>query len=217
VSRLVVATRSEHKLDEIRDMLGDIPNLEVVDLIQAGVEQTAAEDEIEVHDTFAENALAKARYFAERTREAVLADDSGLCVDALRGAPGVRSKRFSGRSDLRGAGLDRANNSVLLARLIDVPTERRTAHFSCAVALVRPDGSTELFHGRCNGVILAEPRGVGGFGYDPLFLSDEIGVTFAEATPAEKNSVSHRARAVDAARGALREFAGRRSPEPPAA
>jgi XTP/dITP diphosphohydrolase len=216
VNRLVVATRSEHKLNEIRELLRDIPNLEVVDLIQAGVEETAAEDDIEVHDTFAENALAKARYFADRTGEAVLADDSGLCVDALRGAPGVRSKRFSGRADLRGAGLDRANNSVLLARLLDVPLERRTAHFSCAVALVRPRGSTELFHGRCDGVILPEPRGVGGFGYDPLFLSDEIGNTFAEATPEEKNRVSHRARAVSAARGALRELAGRRSPEPPA-
>jgi XTP/dITP diphosphohydrolase len=203
VTRLVIATRSDHKLHEIRQMLDDLPDLELVDLKEAGVGESAAEERIETHETFAANALAKARYFADRTGEPVLADDSGLCVDALGGAPGVRSKRFSGRSDLRGAGLDRANNSLLLARLQDVPPDRRTAHYECAVALVRPGGAESVFHGRCDGVMLAEPRGTAGFGYDPLFLSDDLGITFAEADPDEKNQVSHRARAIAAARAAL--------------
>lgn len=204
MTRLVVATRSEHKLKEIRQMLADLPDLELVDLNEAGVEESPAEDRIETHETFAGNALAKARYFVERTGRPVLADDSGLCVDALGGEPGVRSKRFSGRSDLRGAGLDRANNSLLLARLHDVPPHHRTAHYACAVALVSPGGSEAVFHGRCDGVILTEPRGTAGFGYDPLFRSHDLEITFAEAEPAEKNSVSHRARAIEAARDTLR-------------
>lgn len=206
MTRLVIATRSDHKLHEIRRMLDDLPDIELVDLKEAGVEESAMEERIEAHATFAANALAKARYFVDRTGQPVLADDSGLCVDALGGAPGVRSKRFSGRSDLRGAGLDRANNSLLLARLQDVPPDRRTAHYECAVALVQPGGAQSIFHGRCDGVMLAEPRGTAGFGYDPLFLSDDLGVTFAEADPDEKNRVSHRARAIQAARDILREL-----------
>lgn len=206
MTRLVVATRSEHKLSEIRKMLDDIPGLDVVDLNDAGVEETEEEDAVEAHETFAENALAKARFFARRTGAAVLADDSGLCVDALGGAPGVRSKRFSGRTDVRGTALDRANNALLLATLEDVPAEQRTAHYTCAVAVVTPAGREAVFHGECYGRILSEPRGAGGFGYDPLFLSDDLGVTFAEADPEEKNRVSHRARAIAAAHEALREL-----------
>lgn len=206
MTRLVVATRSEHKLSEIRKMLDDIPGLDVVDLNAAGVEESDEEDAVEAHDTFAENALAKARYFARRTGATVLADDSGLCVDALNGAPGVRSKRFSGRTDVRGTALDRANNALLLASLEDVPADQRTAHYTCAVAVVTPAGTERVFHGECYGQILSEPRGVRGFGYDPLFLSDDLGVTFAEAEPEEKNRVSHRARAIAAAHDALREL-----------
>ena len=204
MTRLVVATRSEHKLSEIRKMLDDIPGLDVIDLNAAGVEESDEEDAVEAHDTFAENALAKARYFARRAGTTVLADDSGLCVDVLNGAPGVRSKRFSGRTDVRGTALDRANNALLLATLEDVPAEERTAHYTCAVAVVTPTGAEHVFYGECYGRILHEPRGVGGFGYDPLFLSDDLGVTFAEADPQEKNRVSHRARAIAAAHDALR-------------
>lgn len=204
MNRLVVATRSDHKLREIRQLLADVPDLHVVGLEEAGVQETDAEDGIEVHDTFSANALAKVRYFVPLVRAPVLADDSGLCVDALDGAPGVRSKRFSGRDDLQGADLDRANNELLIARLRDVPPARRTATFACAVALASPDGRDAVFLGRSGGRILEAPRGDGGFGYDPLFFSLELGKTFAEADPKEKNRVSHRARAVAAARDLLR-------------
>jgi XTP/dITP diphosphohydrolase len=204
MNRLVVATRSNHKLREIRQLLGDLPDVRVLDLVEAGVEESDAEDGIEVHDTFSANALAKARYFVPLVRAPVLADDSGLCVDALDGAPGVHSKRFSGREDLQGIDLDRANNDLLLARLRDVPPARRTAAFACAVALATPDGRDAVFLGRSQGRILDAPRGEGGFGYDPLFFSLELGKSFAEADPLEKNRVSHRARAVSAARDLLR-------------
>lgn len=204
MNRLVVATRSEHKLQEIRQLLADVPDLHLVDLEEVGVAETETEDGIEVHDTFSANALAKARFFAPLVRAPVLADDSGLCVDALDGAPGVRSKRFSGRHDLRGAELDRANNELLLARLRSVPPERRTARFACAVALASPDGRDAVFIGRCEGRILDSPRGDSGFGYDPLFFSIELGATFAEAAPDDKNRVSHRARAIAGARDLLR-------------
>lgn len=204
MTRLVFATRSAHKLREIRQLLGDLPDLEILDLRDADVPPTPEEAGIEIHDTFEANALAKARYFAAITRTAVLADDSGLCVDELGGAPGVRSKRFSGRSDLDGAELDRANNHLLLSRLEGVPPERRTAHFVCAVALADPGGREAVSIGRCDGRILTEPAGAAGFGYDPIFHSDELGTSFAEADPLAKNRVSHRARAIGGARDLLR-------------
>lgn len=204
MTRLVVATRSTHKLQEIRQLLADLTDLEILDLDDAGIPESPEEDGIEVHDSFEANALAKARHFAAIAGEAVLADDSGLCVHELGGAPGVRSKRFSGRSDLRGFELDQANNRLLLSRLQGLPPERRTAHFACAVALADPAGRETVVFGRCDGRILDAPAGVGGFGYDPLFLSDELGTSFAQATAADKNRVSHRARAIGAALDLLR-------------
>lgn len=204
MTQLVVATRSEHKLMEIRALLGDLPGLRLRDLNDIGIDETGAEEGIEVHDSFTENALAKARYFASLIRRPVLADDSGLCVDALDGAPGVRSKRFSGRDDLRGVALDAANNELLLDRLKGVPPERRGAHFACAVALTLPDGREAVFVGRAEGRMLEAPTGASGFGYDPIFFSRELGTSFAQADPADKNRVSHRARAISAARDLLR-------------
>lgn len=203
MTKLVVATRSAHKLREIRQLIGPLPGIRILDLEEAGIPETESEDGIEIHDSFEENALAKARYFAATTNVAVLADDSGLCVDELGGAPGVRSKRFSGRTDLRGAALDQANNAVLLGRLEGLTTDRRSAHFACAVALATPDGREAVFLGRCGGHIQTAPSGTAGFGYDPLFFAHELGKTFAEADAAEKNRVSHRARAIGAARELL--------------
>jgi XTP/dITP diphosphohydrolase len=197
--RLAVATRNPGKVREIHDILGDRPDVELVGLRDLGIEETPEEDALEVFDTFAENALAKARWFARKAGALVLADDSGICVDALGGAPGVRSRRFAGAEDLRGEKQDEANNAHLLRLLQDVPDERRTAHYVCAAALAWPDGREAVFTGGCDGVVLRAPRGSGGFGYDPLFYMPEEGCTFGELPPERKNEVSHRGRAVRAA------------------
>ncbi len=207
MTTVVVATRSPDKLREITQILPPIDGLRLMDLAAAGIEKAPEEDGVEVHSTFEDNALAKVRYFAGRTEHVVLADDSGICVDALDGAPGVLSRRFSGRTDLSGLDLDRANNEALLRALAGVPDDRRTGRFRCAIAIVRPDGESRVFKGDIEGVILTEPRGGGGFGYDPLFYVPELGCTLAEVPAALKNTISHRARAVLAAVPYLRELA----------
>lgn len=175
----------------------------VLDLIEAGVAETSQEDDLEVHSTFEANALAKARYFHARTGRPTVADDSGLAVDALGGGPGVMSKRWSGRTDLTGQPLDDENNRLLLERLRGVGNRR--AHYVCAAAFV--DGSLELVcRGEVHGAIVDEARGAHGFGYDPFFLVDESGRTFGEMDRAEKERVSHRARAF---RALLAELASR--------
>jgi XTP/dITP diphosphohydrolase len=199
VEPLLIATRSSGKLRELRALFGSA-GIAVVDLVGAGLEESAEEDDLENADTFEENALGKARYFARRAGRAVVADDSGLEVEALGGQPGVRSKRWSGRGDLTGVALDEANNVRLLGALRDV-TDRR-ARYVCVAAYA--DGREELTaRGMSSGVILERPRGRGGFGYDPYFLSDELGRTFAEASVAEKERVSHRGRAFRALIAAL--------------
>jgi XTP/dITP diphosphohydrolase len=210
---LIVATRSQHKLREIRELLGDLPGYRLVDLDQAGIPEAADEEGIEIFETFAENALAKARYFAAKTASPVLADDSGLCVAALDGAPGVRSKRFSGRRDLRGDALDHANNEHLLRLLASVPEGERSGRYVCAAALASPDGSEETFLGACDGMILLQPAGDGGFGYDPLFYLPEEGATFGQLPAARKHQLSHRARAMEQVSARLRASS---RPAPPA-
>jgi XTP/dITP diphosphohydrolase len=200
IEPLLIATRSSGKLRELRELFRTT-GIAVMDLAEAGIDASAAEDDLENADTFEENALAKARYFARRAKRAVVADDSGLEVDALGGQPGVRSKRWSARPDLVGVALDAANNARLLEALADV-TNRR-ARYVCVAAFV--DGPSELAcRGASSGVILDHPRGEGGFGYDPYFLSDELGKTFAEATVEEKEGVSHRGRAFRALIAAVR-------------
>ena len=197
---VVVATRSADKRREIAQILGKVEGLTVIGLEDAGVEERPEEEEIEVFDTFRENALAKARYYARRAGRLALADDSGLCVDALDGRPGVLSKRFSGRTDLTGLELDLSNNALLLERMRTTPPEQRGAHFVCVVALVDPvSGREGIVEGSCDGVILHAPRGSGGFGYDPLFYLPSEDATFGELPPARKNQVSHRSAAVRAA------------------
>lgn len=192
---VVVATRNAGKLHELRPLLADA-GFDAIDLEAAGVPASDDEDAIEAHDTFEENALAKARYFFARCGGLpVVADDSGLVVEALGGAPGVRSKRWSGRVDLGGRELDAANNARLLERLAGAGD--RSASFRCAMAWT--DRGRELVRvGEVRGRIVEQARGAYGFGYDPYFLADELGRTFGEADRDEKAGVSHRARAARA-------------------
>ena len=141
--------------------------------------------------SFEENAFIKAKAARCLWNGPILADDSGLEVGALGGEPGVRSARYAGP----GAD-DAANNRLLLERLDGIPFRDRRAGFACALVMIEPDGRTKSFRGEAAGVILEQPVGRGGFGYDPLFLSDDLGMTFAEASPADKNRISHRARAL---------------------
>jgi XTP/dITP diphosphohydrolase len=162
------------------------------------VPRAAEEDGLERGATYVENAVAKARYFAERSGMPALADDSGLEVDALGGAPGPRSARFSllERPGTPPADVDAANNALLLERLQGVPDERRTARYRCVVAYVETATQPpQIVEATCEGRILTAPRGTEGFGYDPLFYSDELHMTFAEAPAAAKHRVSHRGRA----------------------
>lgn len=193
--RVLLATRSADKAREIRHVLASVPGLTLLTLTDLGLGPDPVEEALETFETFQENATAKARHFARLASLPVLADDSGLRVDALGGAPGVRTKRFSGRSDLSGRDLDEANNQVLLERLQGVPPEARGARYVCAAVLAFPDGRVVAGLGSCRGEIATAPRGAGGFGYDPLFYVPALGRTFAEVPAAEKNRISHRSRA----------------------
>lgn len=192
-----LATRSSNKVREIREILGGPAAPAIASLDELGVAPTPEEDDVEAFETFRANAIAKARFFVSRTRLPTIAEDSGIVVPALGGEPGVRSKRFAARTDLQGRELDEANNRLLLERLRGVPHEARAAYYVCAAAVVHPDEPDRalLFVGTCSGRIADEPRGTGGFGYDPLFFVPALGSTFAEIPSAEKNHRSHRARA----------------------
>ena len=190
---ILIATRSVGKLRELRPLLADA-GYGAKDLTEAGILERPEEDSLECFATFEENALAKARYFFDRSVGLpVLADDSGLEVEALGGRPGVRSKRWSGRSELHGQALDDANNAMLLASLGEELNRR--ARYVCAAVFVDERGAVVRRGETCGEIVMA-PCGSGGFGYDPYFLSVELGRTFGEATAEEKASVSHRARAV---------------------
>jgi XTP/dITP diphosphohydrolase len=202
--RLLVATRSAHKMAEIRQILADVPGLMVLDLDQAGIAPDPAEDDIEAFDTFEENALAKAKHFFGLAGMPTVADDSGISVDALGGAPGVRSKRFAPDTGLDGQERDDANNRYLVGKLEGVDPADRTARYVCVAALVDGDGEPILLRGEAPGVVLDEPRGGGGFGYDPFILDTELGITFAEMSPEQKNTRSHRGAAFAALADVLR-------------
>ena len=203
---VLVATRSDDKLREIQQITASLSDLRLLTLDDAGIEWSEQEEVLEEFESFEENALAKARYFHRRSGLPVMADDSGLCVDALGGAPGVLTKRFSGRSDLSGLDLDLANNEHLVSLLEGHPSPR-TAHYVCAIALVTPDGAEQVFHGTLEGEILVEPRGTGGFGYDPLFFVPALNATLAEVQPEVKNRLSHRSEAVRKAIPSLHRIA----------
>ncbi|NYD49824.1 XTP/dITP diphosphohydrolase [Actinomadura luteofluorescens] len=186
MSGIVLATRNEGKVAELRRILG---GLDVVGLDGF----PGAPDVPETEPTFEGNALLKARAIAAFTGLPAVADDSGLCVDALNGMPGVLSARWSGRF---GAGdRDAANLRLVLDQLADVADDRRGGSFVCAAVLVVPGGAEHCVEGRMHGTLLREPRGTGGFGYDPIFLPDGGTRTTAELAPAEKDAISHRGRA----------------------
>jgi XTP/dITP diphosphohydrolase len=198
---LLLATRSLGKLWELRPMFA-AAGIPVIDLSEAGIASSAEEELLEAYSTFEENALAKARYFAKRSGMPTVADDSGLEVLALGGRPGVRTKRWAGRSDLEGRALDAANN----ARLVDelAGTDDRRARYVCVAAYV--DGLREITRrGEVEGRIVHTPRGAEGFGYDPYFEAEELGLTFGEAAREAKEEISHRGRAFRALLAALSE------------
>ena len=202
MSRIFLASRNRKKIVEMERLLREYaPDVEVL-----GIDDVEGYDEpVEDQPTFQGNALLKARAGFENTGLPSLADDSGLCVDALNGMPGVLSARWAGPPQAGQKELaDARNNELLLAQLGDVPDERRGAHFECAVALCH-EGGVEVVHGRMSGRVIREQRGSGGFGYDVLFVADEhadVGLTSAELSPEEKDAISHRGRA-------LREIAPR--------
>lgn len=181
--KIAIATNNRNKLKEIRAVLGGFFD-EMLSLGDLGIDVEIEE----TGTTLTENALIKARTIRDMTGLASLADDSGLMCDALDGAPGVYSARYAGEEH------DDAKNNALLLK--NIAGKDRTAHFCSVIALCLPDGREYTAEGRVDGVITEEARGNGGFGYDPLFFSPELGKTFAEASAEEKNSVSHRGRAL---------------------
>lgn len=193
MNKIVVASGNKAKLSEIGEIF---KGYDVVSMQDAGF----SDDIDETGETFEENALIKARAVHEKLHCAALADDSGLCVEYLGGAPGVYSARFCGRH-----GDDKANNLLLLEKLAGVPAEKRTAYFESCVALVTETGEEIVASGRTYGRILDAEQGNGGFGYDPLFFSEELQKSFGLAAPQEKNAVSHRGKALAVLAEKLRE------------
>jgi len=186
--KLIIASNNEKKLKELRDILSQYFE-EVLSMKEAGIFHETIEDQ----PTFLGNALKKAGELQGLSGCATLADDSGLEVDALNGAPGVYSARFAGEH-----GNDALNNALLLEKLQDTPYEKRTARFKSVVALVFADGTEMTGEGTAEGIILRQPRGENGFGYDPLFFVPSLQATFAELPADVKNALSHRAKAIQA-------------------
>ena len=194
--RLLIATNNPGKAREYRDIFHGLP-LELLTPADIGLDLAVAE----TGQTYADNARLKAQAYAQASGLVALADDSGLEVDALGGAPGMHSHRY-------GQGSDADRYRLLLEQLHGVPEKERTARFRCVIAVATPEGDVHLYEGICPGVIIDEPRGKGGFGYDPVFLLPELGRTMAQLPPQEKNRLSHRARAGAKARPVLRHLFG---------
>ncbi len=184
--KIVIATGNEHKKDEIKAVLGS--KFDVVTMKEEGIHIDIVED----GTTFEENALIKAQALKEYTEDTILADDSGLAVDALDDKPGVYSARYAGEN-----ATDEMNNEKLLSELEHVPMGSRNAKFVCVMALILPNGEQHLFKGECKGQIDFKLNGQNGFGYDPLFIVDGLDKTFGELSAKEKNKISHRAVALD--------------------
>ncbi len=184
--KLVVASTNQGKVKEIKEVLSGLP-VHILSLKDIGNPPEVVED----RDSFAGNALKKAREISAFCGEITLADDSGLEVDALDGQPGIYSARFAGPD-----ADDEANNRLLLLKLAGLPRERRNASFRCALAIVTPAGEEILIEETCNGYITEKQAGGGGFGYDPLFYYEPLGKTFGQMVPDEKNSISHRGKAL---------------------
>lgn len=193
--KLLLATKNPAKVREYWQLLQEIP-YEIVTLANEGIDQVVDETEA----TLKENAALKAKAYASLSHLLTLADDSGLEVDALGGEPGALSARFAGE----GAS-DKERIDYLLAKLLGIPWEQRTARFQCMIAIASLDGEVALCQGECQGIIAFEPKGDNGFGYDPIFYLPELGKTMAELSMDEKNEVSHRGQAVRKARRILEQ------------
>ncbi|MCT2591233.1 RdgB/HAM1 family non-canonical purine NTP pyrophosphatase [Streptomyces sp. N2-109] len=202
--RLILATRNAHKVAELRAILTASGRAggTALELVGADAYPTTP-DVKETGLTFAENALLKAHALASATGHPAVADDSGLCVDVLGGAPGIFSARWAGTH-----GDDRANLDLLLAQLSDIEDPHRGAHFACAAALALPDGTERVVEGRLTGSLRHTPAGTGGFGYDPILQPEGETRTCAELTPDEKNAISHRGRAFRALTPLIHELVG---------
>ena len=188
--KVVIASRNEHKIDEMRRILNEAG----LSLVLVGVQEFPDLPDVdETGETFAENALLKAREICAFTGLPAIADDSGLCVDALGGMPGIFSARWSGTH-----GNDLANLQLLLAQISHVAPDRRTASFRCAAAIVTPGGVEKVVEGVMAGRLIDTPRGTNGFGYDPIFIADGYSITTAEMDSASKDAISHRGRAIAA-------------------
>ncbi len=189
-TKVVIASRNEHKIDEMRRILNEAG----LSLDLVGIREFPDLPDVdETGTTFAENALLKAREICAFTGLPAIADDSGLCVDALGGMPGIFSARWSGTH-----GNDLANLQLLLAQISHVAPDRRTASFRCAAAIVMPSGAEEVVEGIMRGSIIDTPRGTNGFGYDPIFIAEGYSITTAEMDSASKDAISHRGLAIAA-------------------
>ena len=183
--RLILATSNKGKLKEVKEIL---PEYDIVTMGEMGINEDIEEN----GTTFEENAYIKAKFIADRLNAVTIADDSGLEVDYLDGAPGIYSARFAGEG-----ATDKDRNEKLLSLLKDVPFEKRTARYVCAIAIVFPNGEKHIFKQTCEGYILDEEVGNGGFGYDPLFYFPEFKTTLANVPLDVKNTVSHRSKALE--------------------
>ena len=186
MERFLVASKNKDKIHEIKEILADFP-FEIVGMESIGIHTDIVEDA----DSFEGNALIKASTIQKQVGGFVMADDSGLCIDALDGAPGIYSSRFCGEDSTYQEKFEK-----IWEMLKDVPKEKWTAHFVCAIAVVRPDGTHFVVKEQCDGVLLDAPRGENGFGYDPIFFVPETACTTAQMPAYEKNKISHRAKAL---------------------
>lgn len=199
--KLLVASSNKKKLHELTQLVEGLP----VEILSPADFETPLPDVVEDGDTFLANARKKALAFARAYGVPAIADDSGICVDALGGAPGIYSARYSGEEPVPDR--DQRNNEKLLAELAGVQAARRGASFHCALSLAFPDGTVREVEGVWPGQVAFSPRGQGGFGYDPLFLLPSLGRTSAELDPVEKHALSHRGRAMRALRPIVEELA----------
>lgn len=186
--RIVIATGNKDKVREINEILKDT-DFDAVSMKEIGINPDIVEDA----DTFEGNALIKAKAVHELTGDYVMADDSGLCIDALDGAPGVYSARFCGEDSTY-----EEKFAKIFEMLKDVPEEKRSAQFVCAIAVVKPDGTSFTVRGECHGILHETPMGTNGFGYDPIFYVPEFGMTTAQMNPEQKHQISHRGKALRA-------------------
>ena len=197
--KIAIATKNAHKIEELSRLI-NIENLEFVSLADLGFDGEIVED----GSTFAENALIKAKFICEKYNIFAIADDSGLCVDALNGEPGIYSARYASTGD--GNASDDANIQKLLEKLKSIPSGERSARFICSMVFASPNGESFTVNGICEGHITSDCRGKGGFGYDPVFYCTKLCKTFGEASQEEKNNVSHRYHACEMLTEKLKEY-----------